>query len=569
MKFLRRMIVLALIAIGLAWWLSPGEVEVAPGSVLVLDVHGTYVEGAESPLVARLLGAAPRPLASLLSDLAKAERDARLAGVVLRIRGLEIGWAKAQEIRDAIARLGERGRRTVAVLDLESFGANLELYVASAAQELYVTPATRAPLVGLAGEYFFLGGLFEKLGIEFEVERIGEFKTAADTITGRAMSDAHREMAGSLLDSIDAQFVAGLAASRELSPAAVRAAIDAAPGEPSELAAHGLIDGELALRDAVARIGDGPVVEGRVYRGVTPESVGFAPVAKLAIVYGAGGVVQGEGFASPTGSPVLASGTVSKALGDAADDPEVKALVLRIDSPGGSALASDEVWLAARHARGQGKPLVASFSDVAASGGYYVAAGADAILASPATITGSIGVFALRPVMGGALDALDIGTDALTRGAHADLQLLSRPLGPGSRERLRAQVGSIYRLFVERVAKGRPLDEPAVDAIARGRVWTGAQAAERGLVDELGGLRAAIERAKALAGIDADADVALVVYPKRRTLAEQIGDLLQQTALRAQPATPWSDALAHMEPWLDAARGRAAVALLPFQVEIR
>src|SRR6185503_1455436 len=176
----------------------------------------------------------------------------------------------------------------------------------------------------------------------------------------------------------------------------------------------------------------------------------------------------------------------------AADDPGISAILFRIDSPGGSAFASDVVWNATQRARAKGKPLIASFSDVAASGGYYVAAGADAIVASPGTITGSIGVLAVRPVLAGLLAKLEIGAEAITRGAHADLQLTSRPLSPASRERLRREVDSFYALFVKRVADGRKLDPPGVDEVGRGRVWTGAQAVERGLVDELGGLREAV-----------------------------------------------------------------------------
>jgi len=569
MKKVRRVlwILLALLAIG--WWLTPGGPAIEPGSVLVIDIEGAYVESAEPPLVARLAGDPPRPLASLLSLLAVAERDDRLAAVVLRVRALEIGWAKAQEIRDAIARLGERGKRTIAYLEVESLGGNLEYYVASAAQELFVSEATRAPLIGLAGEYLFFGGLFEKLGIELEVERVGRYKTAADTFAGREMSDAHREMAGALLDSIDAQFVAGIAASRSLGLAAVRSAIDAGPAEPSELLAFGLVDGTLRFDEVVARAGGGPTVTEDIYRGVDPASVGFAPVATFALVYGSGTVVSGEGYTTPTGASVLASDTVSKALEDAAEDPEIAAIVFRIDSPGGSALASDVVWNAAARARKSGKPLIASFSDVAASGGYYAAAGADAIVASPASITGSIGVFVLRPVIAGLLAKLDIGVEALTRGAHADLQLASRPLSPASRARLRREVDSIYELFVKRVADGRPLDAPGVDEVARGRVWTGAQAAERGLVDELGGLRAAIARAKTQLGIDPGADVAIVPYPPPRPLAQQIAETFGQLRARAAGESPLAEWTRRLEPWLAAAAERKVLALLPFALEIR
>ncbi|TMA34693.1 MAG: signal peptide peptidase SppA [Deltaproteobacteria bacterium] len=571
MKRLRRVLFALIALFAIAWWLSPKGPKIEPNSVLAVDIEGSYVESAEPPLIQRLTSAPPRPFASLLSDLALAERDPRLAAVVLRVRSLEIGWAKAQELRNAIARLGEHGRRTIAYLEVESFGGNLEYYVASAAQEVFVSEASRVPLIGLAGEFLFFGGLFEKLGIGLEVERVGQYKSAAETFAGRSMSDATREMETALLDSLDAQFVSGIAKSRSLTPEAVRAAIDAAPAEPGELEKLGLVDGTLRFDEVVARAGGGPLVMDDVYQRVDPASVGFAPVATFALVYGSGMVTSGEGFASPAGGPVLASATVSKALEDAANDPEIAAIVFRIDSPGGSSLAADVVWDAARHAREKGKPLVASFSDVAASGGYYVAAGADAIVASPATLTGSIGVFALKPVLGGLLAKLEIGVEAITRGAHADLQLASRPLTPESRARMRHEVDSIYELFVKRVADGRKLDAQAVDAVGRGRVWTGAQAAERGLVDELGGLHEAVVRAKVQAKLDPDADVALVPYPPPRPLAEQIGEMFGQLHARAEAQRPLAAWLRPLERWLEAAAAadRSVLAMLPFSIEIR
>jgi protease IV len=569
MKGLRRFLIVAGLAALALWFLLPGGgPRIATGSVLVLPIEGAYVESPQPPLLTRLLGQAPHPFAQLLSELAKAERDDRLGAVVLRLRGLEIGWAKAQELRDAIHSLSAKGRHTVAYLELASFGGNLEYYVASAADEVYLAPATRAPVIGLAAEYLYLGGLWDLIGVNVEVERIGRYKTAADTIAGREMSDAGREMADSLLDSVDEQFVQGIAEGRHLAPEAVRAAIDAAPIDPAAMASQGLVDGVLQEDELVDKLGGGPVVREEDYARVDPSEVGFSPVARFALVYGSGDVVTGKGAISPTGAPVLASDTVSKALRDAASDSSIAAIVFRVDSPGGSPLAADLVWRATQQARAKGKPLVASFSDVAASGGYYVAAGADAIVASPASITGSIGVFVLRPVLKGLFDKLDVGVAALTRGQHADLQLSSQPLTPASRERLRAEVQSVYDLFVARVAKGRSLERDRVDEIGQGRVWTGAQALDVGLVDRLGGLRAAVLEAKKRAGIAPDADVELVPYPPPRSLVEQLGDLLRGTGVGATPE-PALRLARRFEPWLAALADGSPSALLPFTVEIR
>ncbi|MFQ5416588.1 MAG: signal peptide peptidase SppA [Myxococcota bacterium] len=569
MKRFRRLLIAALIGLVLYWWFVPsGGPQVQPGSILMMNVEGRYVEASEAPILARMLGEGRRPFAGLLSNLRMAERDDRLGAVVLRIRDLDIGWGKAQELREAISALEAAGRKTVAYLELAAIGANLEYYVAAAADEVVLSPAARVPVIGLAAEYLFLGGLWESMGVDLEVERIGRYKTFADTFARRSMSEAHREMAESLLDSIDAQFVGGIAESRNLSEDFVRRAIEMAAMTPDEMRALGLIDGTRFEDEIVADLGGGPVVKGSDYAAIDPSNVGFDPVARFALVYGSGAVVTGRGSSSRTGEPVLASETVSQALTDAAEDPEIRAILFRIDSPGGSALASDVVWRATQTARKNGKPLIVSFSDVAASGGYYVATGADAIVASAGTITGSIGVVVLRPVIGRLLEKFDIGFESLTRGAHADLALSTEPLSEGSRERLRLEVTSIYDLFVERVAAGRSLAAERVNEIGRGRVWTGAQALEVGLVDELGGLRAASRRAKVAAGIDPDADVALVPYPRPQNLAEQLNSALHRVAASAAPTLPLPRLVRTAAQWLTLAPIDAPALLPPVVLDI-
>ncbi|MBW2668074.1 MAG: S49 family peptidase, partial [Deltaproteobacteria bacterium] len=216
-----------------------------------------------------------------------------------------------------------------------------------------------------------------------------------------------------------------------------------------------------------------------------------------------------------------------------------------------------------------GKPLIVSFSDVAASGGYYVAAGADAIVASPATITGSIGVVVLRPVLRGLFEKLGIGIATLSRGRHADIASSANPLSEGSRERLATEVQSIYDLFVERVAMGRDLTPERVHELGRGRVWTGEQAHASGLVDELGGLRAATRRAKEAAGLDPDADVALIPYPKPKPLAEQIAEAMSVAVASAAPGLPLPRLAEHVVEWLESVPEGAPALLPPFAFDIR
>lgn len=512
------------VAVGL-WW--GGGVRIEPKSWLRVDLEGEYLEG-EPPPLARLMGRHAGTLASLLSELAKAERDERLAGVLLRVRDLEVGWAKAQELRRAVERLRERGKRTIAYLELEQYGPNLEYYVASAADEVFVAPGTRTPFVGLAAEYLFLGGLFEKLGVELEYERVGKYKSAVESLAEGSMSDANREMSEAILDSIHQQFVGDIAKSRKLTREQLEALIDRGPTSPDELEQGRLVDGAAFLDEILERERSPEMVSLRTYAGVDPSEVGFRPEATIALVYGSGGVTTGRG--RPGRGPAMASDDLVEAFDQASRDASVRAIVFRIDSPGGSALASDLIWRAVRRARAKGKPVVASLSDVAASGGYYAAAAADRIVAEPGTLTGSIGVFVIRPVLAGAFEKLGIGVEGLTRGRHADLLLASRPLSPATRERMRDDVQSIYRLFVSRVAEARGMEPAAVNEVARGRVWTGAQAKERGLVDALGGLREAVLEAKAAAGIAADADVVLVPFPTPKPLLEQVSEALSGAA---------------------------------------
>jgi protease-4 len=568
MRRLRRIVfVLALIAV-LVWWLlpSPGP-SIAQGSTLVIELAGEYLEAAEPPLLARLLGDRRHSFIALLSELRKAERDDRLATVVLRMRDLEIGWAKAQELRSAIQALRGRGRRVIAYLETGKLGAHVEYYVAVAAEQVRAAPATRSPMVGLAAEYLFLGGLWERFGVDLEVEKVGEYKGAAETLSERKMSEANREMANSLLDSIGDQFVAGVAEGRRIAPEQVRRAIDEAPISPEQLQKLRLIDGIQFWDELENELGGrDKMVEAEDYAQVDPRQVGFAPSVRFALIYGSGNVVVGDGTASRSGSPIFASDTISQALADASEAKDIQAIILRIDSPGGSPLAADQIWRAARQARAQGKPVIVSCSDLAASAAYYAAAGADAIVAQPGSLTGSIGVFVLRPVLRGLLEKLDIGVESLTRGGYASLLLASEPLTDSTRAWLHAEVVSIYDLFLSRVSEGRDLTVEQVDRVARGRVWTGEQAAGKGLVDEIGGLRVAVRRGLQQLELDPEADVALVPYPAPLTLAEQLDQALR--SVRAQ-ADPLAGVLRRAEPWLEAMRGGAPALLPPFIPIIR
>lgn len=555
--------------------------KIESGSTLVIELAGEYIEAPSPSILSRIAGDGTQPFVELLSIFSRAERDDRLSTVVLRIRPLRIGWGKADEIRAAIGRLRAKGLHTVAHLEIQGFAANRELFIASAADETFLSPGSSMPLVGLAAEYLFLGGFWEKLGVEFDIAKAGRYKSAVEVYAERGMSEASREMADSLIDDTFARFVNALAEGRELPRETVVAAIDTGAIRSQQLEAMGLIDGELHLDQLLERFGK-EIVQHVDYATVDPADLGFEATAEFALIYGTGAVVQGEaGNSLLSDSNTFASDTIARAITEAAEDPSISGIIFRIDSPGGSALASELIWRAVRQARAAGKPVIASFSDVAASGGYYVASAADAIVSDPGTLTGSIGAYALRPVVGGLLEKLEIGIDSVTRGRHADFLLGSEKMSPGALARLQTSILDTYQLFLTRVSDGRNLSIEEVDAVAQGRVWTGRQALEAGLVDELGGLYTAVRQAKKHAGLGVDDDVYLVPYPRPSSLSEQIFAALRSTALGGDGAlfgdsnmlpkgwsASWPKPLSQLAELLTVMPNGAALLIPPFLIEI-
>jgi protease-4 len=549
------------------------ELEVEPGSTLVVRLAGDYVEAAEPSLLGRVLGGGGRPFLSAVSQLSKASIDERIGTVVLHIEGMGVGWGKAEELRSRIARLRETGHKTIAYLEVGQLNSQREYWIASAADEVYLVPAGTLTLVGLAAEYVYLGGVWENLGVEFEVAKAGRYKSAVEAIAGKGMGDASREMAEAILDSADSQFVEGIAAGRGVDVAQVREWIDDAPVLGADLIARGVIDGVEHLEDILAKQ-DAPVVKGADYASVDPGSLDFDPVASYALIYGSGSVVSGDRSTNTQGDPVFAAGAIADAIEQASEDDEIDGIILRIDSPGGSALASELMWRAIEKARDEtGKPIVASFSDVAASGGYYVASAADVIVAPAMTLTGSIGVFSLSPITGGFYDKIGLHTELIARGKHASFLSQTRRHDAETAAKMQSVVFEIYDLFLARVAQGREMSVEQVDAIAQGRVWTGAQALEIGLIDRVGGFREAVGEMNKLSGLDEDADAYLVTYPLPKALGEQISDLLDvRMARAASSAVPIPETfapLAALERWVAELPPHTPLLVPPVRIEIR
>jgi protease-4 len=533
-------------------------------SYLVLELNGSYAEAPPEDIIGRLLRRRERTLFDVLMMIREAQVDRRITGMIAKVDSLSIGWAKAQDLRAALLEYKKSGKPLLALLQQES-GGNKEYYIASAAERIYLSPDVTTPLTGLAAEYFFLGGVWDKLDIQMNVDKIGEYKTMGDMIGGKEMTPANREMSDSLLDSISGQLVSAVAHARGLDAAVVTALIDQAPVSPAEYEAARLSDGTKYLEDLHDEIGgeQTPLLRMSDYAQVDPQSLGLNSGPKLAVVYATGIITSGESGTSFEG-PMAGAETVNRALEDAAGDDAVRAIVLRIDSPGGSALASDLIWRAAQEARKK-KPVIVSMSDVAGSGGYYIAAGASRIVAEPATLTGSIGVLMVRPNIRGLLARLGINTVTLSHGKFADIGDVTAPLSAEGRQKLIAEMDHIYGNFVERVATGRKLSAERVNQIGRGRVWTGAQAKENGLVDEIGGFATAIQVAKEAAGIPPTQEVEIAFYPRPKSLFERIGSWLNTDA-RASFPPEWRRALVSLLPPFEAG---TVLTMMRADVEVR
>ncbi len=532
-RFIVVLLLLVASSLALRAWLRPASIE--DGSVVLLRLEGRVGKAAGTSSL-RLLPSRSFPLLDVLQTLRALGDDDRVAGLVVRVRGMEEGWATVQDVREELGRLREKGKRVVAYLEPEFLNSSLEYYLASAAGEVILPAAASAPLTGLSAQYMFLGGFWEKLSVRMEVERIGAYKTAADTIDRRGMSPEHREMTDWLLDSVYGELVDGIALARKLPAEEVRAIIDRAPMTAAEYEELGLADGLSSLEDLRRELlgKKRRFLAFDDYRRSLAYERDRKAEGRISLVRVVGPIRTGDG---PGGwdSESAAEEEVTRALDEARRDEKTRAIVLRVDSPGGSALASDLIWQAVRRADRK-KPVIVSMGDVAASGGYYVASGARRILARPGTITGSIGVVIARPDVSGLLNRLGIATVTVSRGERARLSSVVDPLSDAERERITAATRNVYRLFLERVAEARNLAPEAVDAVGQGRVWTGQQAMDRQLVDEMGGLLDAIERARVVAGVGEAEEVEVRVLPEPAGVVEWLESLLDRRAAARLPA---------------------------------
>ena len=519
------LVVLALMisAAGLAFTslMIGGEPHIAGNSTLLVKVTGDLAEIEPGGVFGPFLEPPPT-VRSLTEALRKAKVDRRVTSVIVRPSGTAALWGKVQEVRDAIVDFRSSGKPIVAFLE---FGGEQEYYLASACDKVFLMPTASLDLTGIASYELFLRGTLDKIGTYPDVLHVGEYKTAANTFTERTYTPSHREMAQSLNSDLYEQLVKGVAESRHKSVDEVRALIDHGPFLPEDAIRAGLVD-DVAYEDEIddkVSLGTGTqrFVSMDEYRRINPRSVGLNKGPRIAVIYAVGVITSGESSEDAAIGQSVGSDTIVEHLRKVRADNSIKAVVLRVDSPGGSAIASDIIWREVVLTR-EKKPVIASMSDVAASGGYYISMPAHKIVAQPATLTGSIGVVMIKFAIGGTLEKLGMRMDRVTSGKYADLWAPDRPFTAEERKKIEESMHATYETFVEKAAAGRKTTPERIDSIAQGRVWTGAQAKQNGLVDELGGLDRALVLAKQAAGIGEKSEVELVVYPQRRSFYELV-----------------------------------------------
>jgi protease-4 len=526
---------------------------------LALELDGALPEEPAGGL-SGLFEAHPPSLRALVEAVDRAARDPRVKGLVVRVGTVDAGWARVQELREALLRFRGSGKPSWA--HLESAG-NLEYFLATGCAKVAASPTAMLDVSGLAAEVTFFRGTLDKLGIEAQFEGVGKYKNAPNQFTETGFTPPHREQTEALVDSLFGQFARGIAQARGLTPEAVRSLVDEGPFLASEAREAGLVD-ELLYRDQVEeRIPASARLDPAGYVKAS-RGFGFDGRPRIALVFAAGDIVDGEGGTSPFGGGFAGAETISRGLRQAREDDGVRAIVLRVDSPGGSGTASDAIWREVGLARRK-KPVVVSMGDYAASGGYYISMGADAIVAGPGTITGSIGVFSGKLSLRGLYGKLGLTQETVRRGRNATLFSSLEPWTDEERAKVRRLNEAFYETFVAKAAEGRRRTAAQIETVAQGRVWTGAQAQEAGLVDTLGGLDAAVRVACDRARIPKGQEVHLVVMPQKKGLLETLLEKQQEDVL-ARALGPRASSFLR---WASELCDRGPIARVPFELAIR
>jgi protease-4 len=498
-------------------------VTVADGSTLVLKLEGSVPEkpSPDIPFPA-FEDQSPITVLQVWETLRKAAADSRIKAVLFEPAGVGVGWARLEEIRAELIEFKKSGKPMVAYLRAPG---TREYYLATAADKIYMSSEDTLDVKGLRVEALFVKNTLDKLGVKFDVVHAGKYKDAGDLLTQTSMTPETREVLNDILDRYYGDLVNTVAAGRKKSEAEVRETIDNGPFMGHDALSRGLVDSlgfeDQAADDLKQRLNRGELkrISNRAYLKASVPSL--AGGKRIALIVGEGAITRGRdnpGFGGDTG---ITSGGFTKLLKQVANDSSIKGAIVRVDSPGGDAVASDEILHEVRNLSRK-KPVVISMGDLAASGGYFISMTGDPIVAYPNTLTGSIGVIFAKINLKGLYDKIGVVKQPLSRGKMAELDSDYEPLSPAEQAKLRDHVDQIYQGFLKRVADGRRKKVADIEPLAQGRVWLGAEAKGNGLVDELGGLDKAVELIRKKAGMSATEKITLVPFPQKRSLFEML-----------------------------------------------
>jgi protease IV len=515
---------MVLLTIGI--FMSRGE-SLPRAMIMEMDLERGLVEYVPDDPVAAALSREQMTIRDVIEGLQRAAEDDRVVALVARIGSGSLGLAQVEELREAVTVFRASGKPAIIFSETfgEMSGAQGSYYLASAFEEIYLQPSGDVGIAGLNSETPFFAGTFEKLGVEPRMDHRYEYKNALNTLTEREMTAPHREAVEAVLRSSYENILAGISAGRSMPIDRARELMNNGPYFGREALDAGLVDG-LAYRDEVydalrERVGGNPdfVLLRRYLRGAgRPNRSGDG----IALIYGAGAVQRGSSQYSAMGGTSMGAESVTRAFRDAIEDDGIRAILFRVDSPGGSYVASDAIWRETVRARAAGKPVIVSMGNVAGSGGYFVAMSADRIVAHPSTITGSIGVLGGKMVIDELSESLGVTWDQVQVGGNAGMWSPLEDYSPQEWARLQGWLDRVYEDFTAKVADGRGLSRDSVHAISRGRIWSGADAQRLGLVDELGGFHTALRLARESIGLEPDAPIHLRLYPRERTLMQMI-----------------------------------------------
>jgi protease IV len=491
---------------------------IAANSALVLALEGNVPEAAPVELPIPFVQAQSSPtVRDVWTSLRQASNDHRIKAVVLQPHGLTAGWGKLQELRQEILNFKKSGKPVYAYLQA---AGSREYYLAAAADKIYLSPDDLLNVKGFRLEEVYLKNTLDKLGIGVEVDHIGRYKDAGDIFTKTGMSPETRDVLNQVLDQLYNDFCTTVGQSRHKSADDLRTLVDMGPFQASQAKAAGLVD-ELGYEDQMyADLNKRANSSGlnktylKAYFRATPGSGD-----RIALLAGEGEIVRGDPSSNVQGEGNISAGAFSKIIQRVRNDRSIKGAIVRVDSPGGDAVASDEI-LHELKLLSAAKPVVISMSDVAASGGYFISMTGDSVFSYPNTITGSIGVLYVRPNFRGLFEKLGLKEDILSRGKLADMDSVYQPLSDAAKQKLHDSIQATYRSFVSKVAASRKKTYDQIDPLAQGRVWMGAQARQNGLVDELGGLDDAVALVRKRAKLSPSGDTNLVMYPPRRSLLD-------------------------------------------------